>query len=246
MSKAEHTNSLAQLERQLRTRRALGCLSESHLHRAIREDALGFTIGRDAILADWVIETSEAVIITADFDEMIAFEVGSDLQKWHGHRWVTYENAKIARETLIENRDASKVAGQMHPPLGELRPGRGQYDAGLLPSLPSDFPDAAKSLAALLHQAWNGRAFNLYDAPWLMTLVRALPDATFYFERALVRGDEIAILWRLHGHHAHGQRVRLIGSSVMTFIDGTITSDMTVVDFAAFEAQLDRALIDYT
>jgi predicted ester cyclase len=138
-----------------------------------------------------------------------------------------------------------KSAPKGHAPLGELRAGRGQYDAGTQAILPDDFPESAKPLTNLLHQAWNGRAFDLYEAPWLVRLLRTLPDATFYFERALLDGDRIAILWRVHGHHVGGQRVRLIGSSEMTFAQGAITSDLTVLDFAALDAQLDRVLIDY-
>jgi hypothetical protein len=243
MTKA--ASELAKLETQLRTDRALGELSQHYVHRARREDSLGFLIGRESILADWTVQDGAAVSVTADFGDMIAFDVGSGQDTWRGHRWVARQEGKITAETLIENRGIAKVAPDSHPPLGELRPARGQYDAGDMPILPADFPDAAKPLVKLLHQAWNGRAFNLYEAPWLLTLVRALPDATFYFERALVDSDAVALLWRIHGHHAGGQRVRLIGSSVMVWQDGAIASDMTVVDFDAFNAQLDRDLIDY-
>jgi hypothetical protein len=245
LNDAKSDSALVVLERQLRTQRSLGALSQSHVHRAVREDSLGFLIGRDAILADWVEEDVADLAVTADFGDMIAFEVGKEATAWQGHRWVVRENDKIIRETLIENRSVAKFALAVHPPLGELRAGRGQYDAGTHAIVPDDFPESAKPLANLLHQAWNGRAFNLYEAPWLVRLVRALPDATFYFERGLVDGECFAFLWRIHGHHIGGQRVRLIGSSVMTFVDGAITSDMTMVDFAALEAQLDRELIDY-
>jgi hypothetical protein len=70
--------------------------------------------------------------------------------------------------------------------------------------------------------------------------VRALPDATFYFEHAIVGETQTAILWRVHGHHTSGQRVRLIGSSIFT---GDV--DETVIDHAAMTAQLTRELIQY-
>ncbi len=238
-------SALATLEYALRTDRALGALSQSYVHRAVREDSLGFTIGRDAILADWTLQDPADVTVTDDFGDMIGFEVGKDNKAWRGHRWVVREGDKIIRETLIENRGQPKFAPEVHAPLGELRAGRGQYDAGTKAVLPADFPDAARPLADLLHQAGNGRAFNLYEASWLVSLVRTLPDATFYFERAVVQGNQYAILWRVHGHHAGGQRVRLIGSSVMTFDDSAIKSDTTIVDFAALDAQLNRDLISY-
>jgi SnoaL-like domain len=245
MTKTKITSELAILETQLRSARALGALSRSYVHRAKREDSLGFIIGRDSILADWTTQDRSTVSIVADLGEMIAFEVGNGAQIWYGHRWVSYEGGKIIGETLIENRGIAKVAHPILPPLGELRAGLGQYAAGDIASVPAGFPEAARPLVTLLHQAWNGRAFDLYETPWLLTLVRALPDATFYFERAALDGETVALLWRVHGHHANGQRVRLIGSSVMTLQDGKITSDMTIVDFDAFNAQLERELIDY-
>ena len=238
-------SALAVLEHQLRQERAFGALSQSYVHRAVREDSLGFLIGRDAILADWVKKDRADVSIIADFGDMIAFEIKDGTQSWQGQRWVVREGDKIIRETLVENTLLSKLAMPVHPPLGELRAGRGQYDAGTVAILPADFPDAAKPLASILHQAWNGRGFNLYEAPWLVKLVRTLPDATFYFERASVLGDQYAILWRVHGHHCDGQRVRLIGSGVMTFSNGVISSDNSVVDFAAMDAQIGRNLISY-
>jgi predicted ester cyclase len=243
VSDIKSKSDLAKLECQLRTDRALGVLSQSYVHRSVREDSLGFTIGRDAILADWTLQDRAEVTVTDDFGDMIGFEVGTGATAWRGHRWVVREGNAIIRETLIENRGQPKFAPDAHAPLGELRAGRGQFDAGAAAILPADFPEAARSLADLLHQAWNGRAFSLYEAPWLLKIVRTLPDATFYFERALVQGSQYAILWRIHGHHVGGQRVRLIGSSVMTYDDSAIKSDTTIVDFAALEAQLDRDLI---
>jgi hypothetical protein len=129
--------------------------------------------------------------------------------------------------------------------LGELRPAQGQFAAGDAAILPPGFPENARSIANWLHQAWNGRAFNLYDRSpknreWLPTLIRALPDATFYFEHAIVGATQTAILWRVHGHHSSGKRVRLIGSSVFTG-----DTDDTVVDHAAMVAQLEQEVIDY-
>lgn len=245
MSEMMPGSALARLEVQLRSHRALGKLAQSHVHRAVREDSLGFTIGRDAILADWVTKDRASVTMLADLGDMVACDVKADTQSWQSHRWVVREGTKIIRETLIENCQTPKSAGPVHPPLGELRAGRGQFDAGINPVLPADFPKTAEPLASLLHQAWNGRAFDLYDAPWLVALMRTLPDATFYFERAIVKGDQYALLWRLHGHHREGHRIRLIGSSVITFVGEAITSDKTIVDFSAMEAQLARHLISY-
>ncbi len=229
-------SDLATLETALRRDRNLAALADSHVHRATREDSLGIIKGRDAIIAAWVNEDVGDVTVTADLSDMIVYHVDG----WHGHRWVWREAGRIMREVVIENRGAARCAAPVHPPLGELRAGQGQYAAGNDALLPAGFPDGARKVADRLHQAWNGRAFNLYDQPWLLALVRQLPDATFYFEHAIVGNTQTAILWRVHGHFANGQRVRLIGSSVVTG-----DADETVIDHAAVIAQIDREMISY-
>jgi hypothetical protein len=220
---------LATLETALRRDRNLAALADSHAHRATREDSLGIIKGRDAITAAWVNEDAGDVTITADLTDMIAYKV----KGWRGHRWVWREEGRVLREVVVEDRGEAKVAPFIHPPLGELRSGQGQFGAGDTASLPPGFPEAARDVANWLHQAWNGRAFNLYDRAWLPALIRALPDATFYFEHAIVGERQTAILWRVHGHHATGKRIRLIGSSVFT---GCI--DDSVIDHASMAAQV--------
>jgi hypothetical protein len=227
---------LAVLETALRRDRAYASLANSHVHRATREDSLGIIKGRDAITAAWVNEDAGDITITADLDDMIAYKV----KGWQGHRWVWREDDRIVREVVVEDRGTPKTAPPDHPPLGELRAGTGQYGAGETAILPPGFPEDARDIANWLHKAWNGRAFNLYDRAWLPALVRQLPDATFYFEHAVVSEKQTAILWRVHGHHENGQRVRLIGSSVFTG-----DADDTVIDHAAMAAQLGRQVLDY-
>jgi hypothetical protein len=234
-------SALAELEIALRRDRAYARLAASHAHRAIREDSLSLIKGREAITAAWVGEDASDITITADLPsgsgaDMIAYKV----KGWRGHRWVWREEDRILREIVVEDRGEAKTAPPVHPPLGELRPAKGQYAAGDAAILPRGFPDEARDVADWLHQAWNGRAFNLYDRAWLPALTRALPDATFYFEHAIVGQTQTAILWRMHGHHSGGQRVRLIGSSVFTG-----DADETVIDHAAMAAQLGPGVIEY-
>jgi hypothetical protein len=229
-------SALATLETALRRDRAYAGLADSHVHRANREDSLGIIKGRDAITAAWVNEDAADITITADLGDMIAYKVTGS----HGHRWVWREEGRILREVVVEDRGEAKVAPPVHPPLGELRAGLGQYAAGDHAILPPGFPEGARDVANWLHQAWNSRAFNLYDRAWLPPLIRALPDATFYFEHAIIGERQTAILWRVHGHHASGKRVRLIGSSVFTG-----DSDETVIDHAAMAAQLVGEMIAY-
>jgi hypothetical protein len=233
-------SKLADLEIALRRDRAYAQLADSHVHRATREDSLCLIKGRDAITAAWVNEDASDIAITADLDEMIAYKVKSQKQSWHGHRWVWREEDRILREVVIEDRGEAKSATPVHPPLGELRPARGQYAAGDTAILPPGFPEDARDIANWLHQAWNGRAFDLYDRTWLPALIRALPDATFHFEHAIIGEKQTALLWRVHGHHAGGQRIRLIGSSVFTG-----DADETVIDHAAMAAQLAGDTISY-
>ena len=234
-------SALAELELSLRRDGAYGRLAASHSHRAVREDSIGFVVGRDALIADWVASGTQPVTITADLGEMIAFAVGPPEDRWHGHRWIKREDDRIVSEILVEDRDRERSAPAAFPPLGELRAGMGQFSAGDVAILPSGFPAEAKALADRLHRAWNGRAFDEYRADWLTALVTELPDATFYFERAIVGGDRTALLWRVHGHTAKGQRIRLIGSSLIAGGD-----DETIVDLAARRAQSKRELIDYS
>jgi hypothetical protein len=208
-------SALSTLEIALRRDRAYAQVAESHAHRAIREDSLGLTKGREAITAAWVNEDASDITITADLPSdsgaaMIAYKVNG----WHGHRWVWREEDRILREVVVEDGGEAKTAPPIHPPLGELRPAKGQYAAGDAAILPPGFPADARDIANWLHQAWNGRAFNIYDrAPknreWLPALVRALPDATFHFEHAIV-----------------GEK-------------------QTVIDHAAMAAQVGRGVIDY-
>jgi hypothetical protein len=229
-------SKLADLEIALRRDRAYAQLADSHVHRATREDSLSLLKGRDAITAAWVNEDASDIAITADLGEIIAYKV----KGWHGHRWIWREDGRILREVVIEDRGEAKSATPVHPPLGELRPARGQHAAGDTAILPPGFPEDARDIANWLHQAWNGRAFNLYDRTWLPALIRQFPDSTFHFEHAIVGETQTAILWRVHGHHASGGRVRLIGSSVFTG-----DADETVIDHAALTAQIARELIDY-
>ena len=229
-------SDLATLEIALRRDRSLAALAGSHAHRATREDSLGIIKGRDTITAAWVNEDASDIAITADLGDMIAYKVNG----WHGHRWVWREEGRILREAVIEDRGEAKVAPPAHPPLGELRSGEGQYAAGKTAILPPGFPEEARDISNWLHQAWNGRAFNLYDRAWLPALTRQLPDATFYFEHAIVGEKQTAILWRVMGHHANGQRIRLIGSCVFTG-----DADETVIDHAAMAAQIGRRVVDY-
>ncbi len=227
---------LASLETTLRSDRNLAALADSHVHRATREDSLGIIKGRDAITAAWVNEDAAEFTLTADMDDMIAYKTNG----WHGHRWVWREEGRILREVVIEDRGEPKVAPPTHPPLGELCSGQGQYAPSDTATLPPGFPEEARDVANWLHQAWNGRAFNLYDRAWLPALIRQLPDAVFTFEHAVVGEKQTAILWRIMGHHADGHRVRLIGSSIFTG-----DADETVIDQVAMAAQLVRGVIDY-
>jgi hypothetical protein len=239
-------SALAALETALRRDRNLAALTQSYVHRATREDSLGIIKGRDAIMAAWVAEDASDIAITTDLSsdyraDMIAYKVKGQNRNWHGHRWVWREEGRILREVVIEDRGEPKTAPPIHPPLGELRSGEGQYAAGDTAILPPGFPEEARDVANWLHQAWNGRAFNLYDRAWLPAIIRQLPDATFYFEHAIVGETQTAILWRVMGHHANGQRVRLIGSSVFTG-----DANETVIDHAAMAVQLERGVVDYS
>jgi hypothetical protein len=227
---------LADLEVALRRDRALDKLSSAYCHRAIREDSLGVIKGREAILAAAIAEDPCEVEVEADLGDMIAYLVDG---RWRGHRWVWREDGNILREVVVEERGDTRVAPPSHAPLGELRAGEGQFAAPAKPPLPPGFPAEARDAAVRLHRHWNGRALGRDAEPWLIDLLRLLPDATFTFEHALVRGADVALLWRVMGH-ASGRRVRLIGS---TLVDGA--GVRSVVDHSAIAAQLAAETISY-
>ena len=234
-------SALAELETALRVFRAYGCLADTHAHRAVQEDSLRVLQGRDALTADWAGKGPQSLRITADLGEMIGFAVEADGRAWRGHRWVWREDGRVVREVVVEDSGLEREAPADHPPLGELRAGTGQFGAGSAAILPPDFHPSARGLADRLHRAWNGRAFDLYSGEWLTRIVQSMPDATFHFERAICLDAQTAILWRVHGHHQNGQRVRLIGSSVMG-----LDADDSLLDHAAMAAQLRRKVIDYS
>ena len=240
-------SELAELEIALRCRLEYARLASAHTQRSSLEDNWEIVKGREQILAQWVTQGRQEAAISADLGDMIAFTVSEGEGHWPGHRWVTREQGRILHEIVIEDRGVARQAQADHPPLGELRAGMGQLPAGGIAILPAGFPEAALPLANRLHSAWNGRAFDLYSADWLTLIVRALPDATFYFERAVVAEDRVALLWRVFGHNASGRRIRLIGSGLFTAAPaGEFRCDEIVLDKAAFVAQMNKPLIDYS
>ena len=237
---------LAELEIALRCRLEYARLADTHTQRSTLEDSWGIVKGREQILAQWVAQGRQEVAIRADLSDMIAFTVSQGERHWPGHRWVTREHGRILREIVIEDRGDARQAAAGHSPLGELRAGMGQLPAGGTAILPAGFPEAARPLANRLHAAWNGRAFDLDTADWLNSIVTALPDATFYFERAMVAEDRIALLWRVFGHLNSGRRIRLIGSGLFTATPaGEFHCDEMMLDQAAFTAQMTMPMIDY-
>lgn len=233
-------SALADLEIALRRDRAYAQIAETHAHRATREDSMGLVKGRDAILERWVAEQAAPIAINADFGDMIAFEVGECGARWRGQRWIAREDGRILREIEIADRPLTLSPPILHPPLGELRSGHGQYDAGTAAILPQDFPAAARPLADRLHRAWNGRAFDLGVEEPIIEIIRQLPDATFTFEGASVSGGDVALLWRLHGHR-DGRRIRLIGGTVA--LAGA--EPQSLLDLSALDAQNAARHIDY-
>ncbi|MBY0421268.1 MAG: hypothetical protein K2Q06_03115 [Parvularculaceae bacterium] len=233
-------SALADLEITLRRDHAIGRLAETHSHRAEREDSMGVIRGRDAIEERWVAEDPHPVVIDADFGDMISFTAGEGDRCWRGQRWVTREDNRIVREIVIEARPRAIDPPLLHPPLGELRAGRGQFGAGPSAVLPLGFAEEARAVADRLHRVWNGRLFDEGAESWVVPLIRKLPDATFYFERALVDGRDVALLWRVHGHDGSGRRIRLLGG---TIVRHGAAAD-SVLDISAAEAQVSARHID--
>jgi uncharacterized protein (TIGR02246 family) len=185
-------------------------------------------------------------------------------------------SARCRAQGVDFNDEARRLAeSPLHRPLGELRAGNGQFAAGAAAILPPGLPAAIRPLADAMHRAWNGRDVAalaelwaddvVWTGPdgahgnraamgaWLARLHGTFDDGVLLFEDAVVVGDRVAILWRLHGHHSSeaygvapmGARIRLIGSTVVRFAGGRIVADETLFDPLAAAIQLRSAPIDY-
>ena len=271
----------AELETRLRSGE-FGVIAEAYLHRATRQTSLAVLNGRDRLLESAVAEAAMApnAALTLGFcaDDLATFRIDHGAAGWHGHRWLWREGGRIVRETVVEDGAARAAAigtapltpaamAPIHAPLGELRPGRGQFPAGETAILPPEWPEAARATADLMHRIWNGRAIDALKrhwhpqvvwrgpdsssgdasdlAHWLTKLLAAFPDMTLMFERAIVARDVTALLWRLHGHHhgpgfgePTGRRIRLIGSTVLRMEQGQVMADDTLIDTQALAQQL--------
>lgn len=212
-------------------------MADSHSHRATCEDSLGIVKGRDALIARRIAAGTDNVVATLDMGDFVAVEASSG---WSLHRWVWREDRRIVREIEISNRPYGHTPPMLHPPLGELRSGEGQFAAAPEPIVPPGFPEAALGLARILHRQWNGRNFADGCDPAIAELIKLLPDATFYFEHGVAAGASCAVLFRMMGHHPSGHRIRLIGSAIENEAGRTI-----LIDLAALDAQLKASMISY-
>ena len=255
-------------------RGAIGGLAEQYLHRARRETCFGTLVGRDAITAEDLklaatIEPEVSVRVRSCSPSLSIVEIDRpDGSRERQHRWLAREGERVVRETVVgayggaTEGELHALAAQapLHPPLGEVRSGRGQLAAGAT----SWFSDGPGWLLDALHRIWNGRRFDeierLYapgatwsgpDAQsggpalfrsWIMRLLARHPDATLLFERAEEVGDSVALLWRLIVHQ-DGRRCHMLGSSLMAVADGRVIEDETVLDLAALEFLAGRPLL---
>ena len=237
---------------------------------------------RDRRMAEAQAIVGDGISIQVDLGDMIVFEAGAGWSghRWAsregdrivGETLIVDAGLRAMKAGLDVEAEAAALGGAhpAHAALGELRPGRGQLAEDQSPQLPHDWPAGAKDAATLLHCVWNTRAIGLIDTGrwigpdglsgdaavqmrWTADLIAALPDVVLLFERAIVSGNRVAILWRLHGHHlgaglGHpptGKRVRALGSSVLTIADGRVVEDRTMLDTLALRTQLHRPEISY-
>jgi hypothetical protein len=214
------------------------CLAESHSHRAVREDSLGIIKGREAISADWVSRDATDISVTADLGDVIGIAAAEG--NWRLHRWVWREEGRIVREVEVTDRARILAPPSLHPPLGELRAGQGQYAPDANPILPNGFTKACVPLAMQLHHSWNARVLGPTPDAIQQRLLRELPDAVILFEAGHASDAAQAVLFRFMGHHKSGRRIRLIGSAIAN--KGEVE---TLIDMSAFAAQIAADHIDY-
>jgi len=253
---------------------AFGGLAEQYLHRARRETSLRLAVGRDQVIAEDLklaaTLADDAIVRVACWTpSLCVLEVEEPAgARSRQHRWLTRENGLIARETVVgallglSEQDLEERAARtpMHPPLGEVRSGRGQLLAGA----ESWFRDGPAWLLDPLHRIWNGRCLDEIDqlyAPtacwsgpraqtggpelfksWAMRLLARHPDATLLFERCEQAAEKIGLLWRLIVHE-DGRRAHILGSSLLTVAGESIVADDTLLDVEALDIVSHRPLL---
>lgn len=249
-------------------RGAFADLERTYLHRARREDSLTQIVGRDAIIAD---DLNLAASLTAA--DVIQFTTSTIVIEGEGlrqHRWSAREGDRILTEWVVSDRElsfADRLAAAQelgarlpaHPPLGEVRSGRGQLSAGSTSWMRAE----PQWLVDSIHRIWNERRLDELEtlyAPdacwrgpggrrggsaearsWMLELLARFPDATVLFDRVDDEGDKLAILWRFVAH-ADAVRMHLLGSSLLTLGEGRIAADDTLIDELALEANAYRPL----
>lgn len=266
------------------------------LHRAVRETPLARIAGRDAIRADELqmaaavgaVASAEETVI-GDFSALrLARPNGPDVRR---HLWVQREGERIARDVSIWDNAALHggdavafdlaarslgAAHPVHPPLGELRSGRGQLALGAENAHHPLLDDSATDILMRWQQMWDTRSFGgfsgLYapDACWrgaagqagdqramitdAVALLASMPDAIRMIERVEAQDDGLAILWRLHGHPAQAaaemtfpqvRRLRILGSTFLTFKNGRIVTEDMLYDRLAIAAGQYQPIIEY-
>lgn len=231
---------------------------------------------RDRATAALAEEGPGPIGLTAESETFLAWEAAGGWRGHHWavreEEWIVGDTevldgaARAASLGRNVEAEAARIgaACPMHAALGELRAGQGQLAPAEEPDLPHGF--GAPAAAAYLHRVWNARALHLLPGEWrgpaeggsdatgfVLRVLTALPDATCLFERGCDVDGRAAVLWRLIGHHLgpgfgapSGKRVRLIGSSLISIVDGVVSAEDMLVDTLALRATAHRPLIDYS
>lgn len=229
---------------------------------------------RDAAMADVALDGPGPLRILHDLGDMIAFEThrGWAGHRWVSREGGRVLNVTAVDDGMGRARGRGlEIAAEArrrgaalptHAPLGELRAGRGQLATTRQAVLPSGFPDAARPFADAMHLIWNARALGSIGprawtgpdgasgdaasyADWLAGLLAELPDLVLLFERGVAAHGKVALLWRIHGHDAHGRRIRAIGSNVLTLAGGAVVAEDLLIDTLAVAASPFRPRFDY-
>lgn len=239
---------MAKLLQAIYTQTDLAALKDGYLHRAVRRHGGQQVWGRDAILAATLEDLEHLGAaqfeIIANLGDFVAVNWAAAGKRTRRHYWPSFEDGRIAEETIVDNCAFRPSPKRAHTPLGELASGEGQ--TGALPL--KGFGWVARSFHAL----WNMRSLAEFDThydpgttyearlssgnlegfkAWQLAQFNAFPQSHVTIEREVATDNQVALLWQWGRINKTGMRDRVTGSTFFMLADGKICHvDMLIDD----------------
>jgi hypothetical protein len=242
------TSTLAQALREIYGRGDLEALERLYLHRVQRRYGGIIVFGREAVAAMTLEDLSHFGPSGFSVDTDLLEFVATSWQSAKGgttrrHYWPEFEGDYIARETIVDNNAFRKPPHRAHNILGELNSGHGQTGPAAL--------EGFHLITQRLHNLWNRRQLATFETlyhqdatyqgprsaggldqlrAWRLAQFNDYPQSFVTFEREIVAGDKIALLWQLSRIDKTGTRDRVTGSTLLRLEGERIVHEDTLVD----------------